>query len=117
MSHRTSSSRRSSPSAAWSTRRLRKTCDQHYGWRVTSDELHMPRHSSLVILYSDMTLPFSPACLPLLLGGLPYRSAAQALEISRRYAGSLLAWPQLPRRGFREQGYVQSAIGFPGLVI
>jgi hypothetical protein len=64
-----------------------------------------------------MTLPFSPACLPLLLGGLPYRSASQALEISRRYAGRLLAWPQLPRRGFREQGFVQSAIGFPGLVI
>lgn len=64
-----------------------------------------------------MTLPFSPACLPLLLGGLPHRSAAQALEISRRYAGALLAWPQLPRRGFREQGFVQSAIGFPGLVI
>jgi hypothetical protein len=64
-----------------------------------------------------MSLPFSPACLPLLLGGLPYRSAAQALEISRRYAGQLLAWPQLPQRGFREQGFVQSAIGFPGLVI
>src|SRR4029450_5909396 len=64
-----------------------------------------------------MTLPFAPNCLPLLLGGLPYRSAAQALEISRRYAGQLLAWPQLPRRGFREQGFVQSAIGFPGLVI
>ena len=64
-----------------------------------------------------MTLPFAPTCLPLLLGGLPHRSAAQAIEISRRYAGALLAWPQLPRRGFREQGFVQSAIGFPGLVI
>src|SRR3954452_3322531 len=66
---------------------------------------------------SFMTLPFAPACLPLLLGGLPYRSAAQALELSRRYAGSLLAWPQLPQRGFREQSFVQSALGFPGLVI
>src|ERR1041384_95303 len=64
-----------------------------------------------------MTLPFPPASLPWLLGGLPYRSAAQALDISRRYAGQLLAWPQLPQRGFREQGFVQSAIGFPGLVI
>jgi len=64
-----------------------------------------------------MTLPFAPACLPLLLGGLPHRSAAQALEISRRYAGALLAWPQLPQRGFQEQSFVQSAIGFPGLVI
>ena len=64
-----------------------------------------------------MPLPFEPACLPLLLGSLPHRSPAQALEISRRYAGALLAWPQLPARGFREQSFVQSAIGFPGLVL
>jgi len=64
-----------------------------------------------------MSLPLVPACLPLLLGGLPHRSAAQALEVSRRYAGQLLAWPQLPQRSFREQSFVQSAIGFPGLVI
>jgi hypothetical protein len=64
-----------------------------------------------------MSLPFVPACLPLLLGGLPHRNTAQALEISRRYAGQLLTWPQLPQRSFREQSFVQSAIGFPGLVI
>lgn len=64
-----------------------------------------------------MSLPFEPACLPLLLGGLPHHNAAQALEISQRYAGALLAWPQLPRRSFREESYVQSMQGFPGLVI
>ena len=64
-----------------------------------------------------MPLPFEPAGLPLLPGGLPHRSAAQALEVSRRYAELLLAWPQLPQRSFREQSYVQGAIGFPGLVI
>lgn len=64
-----------------------------------------------------MPLPFPPACLPLLLGALPHRSAAQALDVSRRYAGALLAWPQLPQRSFREQHLVQSVIGFPGLVI
>ena len=64
-----------------------------------------------------MSLPFEPACLPLLLGGLPHHNAAQALEISRRYAGALLAWPQLPRRSFREESYVQSMQGFPGLVL
>ncbi len=64
-----------------------------------------------------MPLPFQPACLPLLLGALPHRSAAQALDISRRYAGVLLAWPQLPQRSFREQCLVQSMIGFPGLVV
>jgi len=64
-----------------------------------------------------MSLPFEPACLPLLLGGLPHRSAAQALEVSRQYAEALLAWPQLPQRSFREQGFVQSLIGFPGALI
>jgi len=64
-----------------------------------------------------MRLPFAPACLPLLLGGLPHRGAAQALDLSRRYAGALLAWPQLPQRGFHEQSFVQSALGFPGLVV
>lgn len=64
-----------------------------------------------------MGLPIEPACLPLLLGSLPHWNTAQALELSRRYAGKLLAWPQLPGRSFREQNFVQSAIGFPGLVI
>jgi hypothetical protein len=64
-----------------------------------------------------MPLPFDLACLPLLLGSLPHRSPAQALEVSRRYAGVVLAWPQLPERSFREQSLVQSALGFPGLVV
>lgn len=64
-----------------------------------------------------MPLPFQPACLPLSLGALPHRSAVQALDLSRRYTGTLLAWPQLPQRSFREQCLVQSIIGFPGLVV
>ncbi|HWQ11268.1 MAG TPA: hypothetical protein VNL77_00625 [Roseiflexaceae bacterium] len=64
-----------------------------------------------------MPLPFQPACLPLLLGALPHRSVAQALEVSRRAGGQLLTWPQLPQRSFREQALVQSVVGFPGLVV
>src|SRR5512135_2308151 len=64
-----------------------------------------------------MRLPFEPACRPILLGALPHRSAAQALELSQRHAPEIVAWPQLPQRSFREQSFVQSAIGFPGLVI
>lgn len=64
-----------------------------------------------------MPLRFELACQPLLLGALPHRSAAQALAVSRHYAGVLLTWPQLPQRSFREQNYVQSALGFPGLVV
>jgi hypothetical protein len=64
-----------------------------------------------------MLLPFSPLCAPLLLGALPHRSAAQAVAASRRHAGELLAWPQLPQRSFREQSLAQSVVGFPGLVL
>lgn len=64
-----------------------------------------------------MSLSLQPACLPLLLGSLPHSGPAQALALSRRYAGSLLSWPQLPQRSFREQSLVQAAIGFPGLVV
>lgn len=52
----------------------------------------------------------------MLLGGLPHQNPTQAVELSRRYAGALLTWPQLPRRGFRERLFVQSAARFPGLV-
>jgi hypothetical protein len=64
-----------------------------------------------------MPLPFNPCCQPLLLGSLPHRHVKQAFELSRRYAGTLLAWPQLPQRHYREQLLVQSVHGFPGLVI
>lgn len=60
-------------------------------------------------------LPFDPACAPLLLGSLPYASAAQALHISQRHTHELLAWPQLWQRSQREQMVPQSATGFPGL--
>ncbi len=64
-----------------------------------------------------MPLPFAPAGLPLLLGSLPHTDARQAVAIARQYTGKLLAWPQLPQRSFREQSVVQSARGFPGLVV
>jgi hypothetical protein len=52
-----------------------------------------------------------------MLGSLPHRSPSQALAASRRYAGTLLAWPQLPQRSFREEGLAQAASGFPGLLV
>lgn len=64
-----------------------------------------------------MPLPFSPAGLPLLLGGLPHTDAHRAVAVVRQYAGTLLSWPQLPQRSFREHSVVQSAHGFPGLVV
>jgi len=64
-----------------------------------------------------MSLPFNPACTPLLLGGLPHRSAGEALEFARRIGSGLLAWPALPRLNRREQSLTQSALGFPGLTL
>jgi len=64
-----------------------------------------------------MPLPFAPAGLPFLLGSLPHTDARQAVALARQYTGALLAWPQLPQRSFREQRVVQSARGFPGLVV
>jgi hypothetical protein len=64
-----------------------------------------------------MHLPFKAAGLPMVLGSLPYTSPSQALGLLRRHTNALLAWPQLPLRGFREQSLVQAMVGFPGLVI
>ena len=64
-----------------------------------------------------MPLSFLPACRPLLLGSLPYRSVSQAISTTRRYAADIMVWPHLPQRSFRETGVVQSAAGFPGLVV
>jgi hypothetical protein len=64
-----------------------------------------------------MPLPFAPAGLPILLGSLPHTDAHEAVAATRQHAGTLLVWPQLPQRSFREHSVVQSARGFPGLVV
>lgn len=64
-----------------------------------------------------MALSFHPACRPILLGSLPYRSASQALSQLRLATRELLAWPQLPQRSFRETNLAQAALGMPGVVI
>ncbi len=64
-----------------------------------------------------MPLSFQPACLPVAHSSLPHTSPSQALAVLLKATPAVLAWPQLPRRSFREQSDVQSAIGFPGLSI
>jgi hypothetical protein len=48
---------------------------------------------------------------------MPHRSASQAVAAARRYAGAVVAWPQLPQRSAREQSIAQAAFGFPGLMV
>jgi hypothetical protein len=56
-------------------------------------------------------------CLPTMIGSLPYTDADQACKKVLRYLKDLPAWPQLPRRSFLENMYVQYSQGFPGVVI
>ncbi|NJN66083.1 MAG: hypothetical protein HC884_04890 [Chloroflexaceae bacterium] len=67
-----------------------------------------------------MPRSFHPACLPVAPGGMPHANPSLALGLVMATVPaipSFLTWPQLPRRSFREQRFVQSAAGFPGLVI
>ncbi len=50
-------------------------------------------------------------------GSLPHTDAAAACSLIERYLLEVPAWPQLPRRSFREAIYAQFSAGFPGLVL
>ncbi len=60
---------------------------------------------------------FQPACRPVARSGLPHTSSSLALGLLITTFPSLLTWPRLPQRTVREQAFLQSAAGFPGLVI
>ncbi len=64
-----------------------------------------------------MPFSFQPACLPIAQSGLPYEHGSQAVSFLRHAMPVLLTWPFLPQRGVRDTMYLQSALGFPGLVI
>jgi hypothetical protein len=50
-------------------------------------------------------------------GSLPYADATQAMDVMLRWTPEVLAWPQLPRRSFLENMYVQYGEGLPGAVV
>lgn len=58
-----------------------------------------------------------PGWLPLGMGSVPYTSADQAWATVLRYLPHTPFWPQLPRRSYLENMYVQFSEGFPGVVI
>lgn len=60
---------------------------------------------------------FRPECRPTMVGSLPHTDASIACELVRRYLPRIPAWPQLPRRDFRESIYAQYSAGFPGTVL
>jgi methionine synthase II (cobalamin-independent) len=56
-------------------------------------------------------------CLPTMIGSVPYTDSGVACKEVMRYLKDVPAWPQLPRRSFFENMYVQYSQGFPGIVV
>ncbi|MFC1967056.1 methionine synthase [Chloroflexota bacterium] len=56
-------------------------------------------------------------CLPTMIGSMPHADAGEACALVRRFLKDIPAWPQLPRRSFLENMYVQYSQGFPNVVV
>ena len=56
-------------------------------------------------------------CLPTVIGSMPHTDPQTACAQITRYLKDIPAWPQLPRRTFLENMYVQYSQGFPGVVV
>jgi methionine synthase II (cobalamin-independent) len=56
-------------------------------------------------------------CLPTITGTVPHTDPAKACALIARFLKDIPAWPQLPKRSFLENMYVQYSEGFPGAVI
>ncbi|MBI4295398.1 MAG: methionine synthase [Chloroflexi bacterium] len=50
-----------------------------------------------------------------MIGSMPQADPGQACALVRRHLPQVPAWPQLPRRSFMENMYVQFSQGFPGI--
>jgi len=56
-------------------------------------------------------------CLPTIIGSMPHTDPQDACAQIDHYLKDIPAWPQLPRRSFRENMYAQYSQGFPGVVV
>jgi len=56
-------------------------------------------------------------CLPTVIGSMPHTDPAEACSLVTHYLKDMPAWPQLPKRSFLENMYVQFSQGFPGVVV
>ena len=56
-------------------------------------------------------------CLPTVIGSMPHTDPSEACSQVIHYLKDIPAWPQLPRRSFLENMYVQFSQGFPGTVV
>ncbi len=60
---------------------------------------------------------FDPKLLPLHLGSLPHTDPQTACDLVLENFPHIPAWPQLPKRTFLENMYVQFSEGFPGVIL
>jgi len=56
-------------------------------------------------------------CSPTIIGSMPHTDPKMACGQIAHYLKDIPAWPQLPRRSFLENMYVQYSQGFPGVVV
>ena len=56
-------------------------------------------------------------CLPTIIGSMPFTDPVKAVALVNRFLKDIPAWPQLPRKSFLENMYVQYSEGFPGATI
>jgi len=56
-------------------------------------------------------------CLPTIIGSMPHTEPQAACSDIIHYLKDIPAWPQLPKRCFLENMYVQFSQGFPGVVV
>ncbi|MBA7686427.1 hypothetical protein ES703_94874 [subsurface metagenome] len=56
-------------------------------------------------------------CLPTVIGSMPHTDPSAACSQVVHYLKDIPAWPQLPKRSFLENMYVQFSQGFPGVVV
>ncbi|MBU0952416.1 MAG: methionine synthase [Elusimicrobia bacterium] len=55
--------------------------------------------------------------IPTTLGSVPFKSAPEAVKLLFKYTPELPAWPQLPKRSFKENMYAQFSENFPGIIV
>lgn len=56
-------------------------------------------------------------CLPTTIGSMPHTDPIKACAVVARHLKDIPSWPQLPRRSYLENMYVQYSEGFPGIVV
>ena len=55
-------------------------------------------------------------CLPTIIGSMPHTDPVEVCNLVTRFLKDIPAWPQLPRRSYKEGMAIQFGQGFPGIV-